>query len=41
MKVIMPYVVETSIGADRMFLAIMSNALIEEQVPGQDDQITP
>jgi glycyl-tRNA synthetase len=32
-----PYVVETSIGADRMFLAIMSNALIEEQVPGQDD----
>jgi glycyl-tRNA synthetase len=32
-----PYVVETSIGADRMFLAVMSSALIEEQVPGQDD----
>jgi len=33
-----PYVVETSIGLDRMFLAIMSNALQEEIVPGQDDQ---
>ncbi|PHI20447.1 glycine--tRNA ligase [Lewinellaceae bacterium SD302] len=32
-----PYVVETSIGADRMFLAAMSNALVNEQVPGQDD----
>jgi glycyl-tRNA synthetase len=32
-----PYVVETSIGCDRMFLAMMSNALVEEQVPGQDD----
>ncbi|MEL6142465.1 MAG: glycine--tRNA ligase, partial [Bacteroidota bacterium] len=32
-----PYVVETSIGADRMFLATMSNALVNEQVPGQDD----
>ena len=32
-----PYVVETSIGADRMFLAAMSNALITEQVPGSDD----
>lgn len=32
-----PYVVETSIGADRMFLATMSHALIEEQVPGSDD----
>jgi glycyl-tRNA synthetase len=29
-----PYVVETSIGVDRMFLALMSNALIEEEVPG-------
>ena len=33
----MPYVLETSIGCDRMFLATMSNALINEQVPGQDD----
>ncbi len=29
-----PYVVETSIGADRMFLAAMSNALQEETVVG-------
>ena len=28
-----PYVVETSIGCDRMFLAVMSNALQEETVP--------
>jgi glycyl-tRNA synthetase len=28
-----PYVVETSIGADRMFLAMLSNNLIEENVP--------
>ncbi len=28
-----PYVVETSIGLDRMFLALMSHALQEEQVP--------
>lgn len=32
-----PYVLETSIGCDRMFLATLSNALITEQVPGQDD----
>jgi len=32
-----PYVVETSIGCDRMFLATMSNALVEEQVPGSDN----
>jgi glycyl-tRNA synthetase len=32
-----PYVLETSIGCDRMFLATMSNALINEQVPGSDD----
>lgn len=32
-----PYVVETSIGADRLFLAVMSHALVTEQVPGQDD----
>ena len=29
-----PYVVETSIGCDRMFLALMSHALVEEEVPG-------
>lgn len=28
-----PYVVETSIGVDRLFLAVMSGALIEETVP--------
>lgn len=28
-----PYVLETSIGADRMFLAVMSTALTEETVP--------
>ena len=32
-----PYVLETSIGADRLFLATMSHALVTEQVPGQDD----
>jgi len=32
-----PYVIETSIGLDRMFLAVISNALMEEVVPGQDD----
>lgn len=32
-----PYVLETSIGCDRMFLATMTNALTNEQVPGQDD----
>ena len=32
-----PYVLETSIGADRLFLATMSHALQTEQVPGQDD----
>ena len=32
-----PYVVETSIGADRLFLATLTNALVDEQVPGQDD----
>jgi len=29
-----PYVVETSIGADRMFLSQVSNCLMEEEVPG-------
>jgi glycyl-tRNA synthetase len=28
-----PYVVETSVGCDRMFLTVLSNALVEEQVP--------
>ncbi len=28
----MPYVVETSVGVDRMFLAVFSNALCEEQL---------
>ncbi len=32
-----PYVIETSIGADRLFLATLSHALVNEQVPGQDD----
>ncbi|MEL7122178.1 MAG: glycine--tRNA ligase [Bacteroidota bacterium] len=31
-----PYVVETSIGCDRMFLALMSHALQEETVPDAD-----
>ncbi len=31
-----PYVVETSIGCDRMFLATISNSLIEETVPDAD-----
>ena len=31
-----PYVVETSIGCDRMFLAMMTNALQEETVPDAD-----
>ncbi|MCO6463792.1 MAG: glycine--tRNA ligase [Saprospiraceae bacterium] len=33
-----PYVVETSIGCDRMFLAMISNALQEENVPDADGQ---
>ena len=32
-----PYVVETSIGCDRMFLATLSNAFVMEQFPGSDD----
>ncbi|HNL39560.1 MAG TPA: His/Gly/Thr/Pro-type tRNA ligase C-terminal domain-containing protein, partial [Saprospiraceae bacterium] len=28
-----PYVVETSVGCDRMFLSVLSNALVEETVP--------
>jgi len=33
-----PYVVETSIGCDRMFLAMVANALKEEKVPDADGQ---
>lgn len=33
-----PYVIETSIGCDRMFLAMMSQALIEEAVPGSSEE---
>jgi glycyl-tRNA synthetase len=38
-----PYVVETSVGCDRMFLSVLSNALIEETVPdaqGEDAKRT-
>lgn len=38
-----PYVVETSVGCDRMFLAVLSNALVDEQVPdaqGEDSTRT-
>lgn len=38
-----PYVVETSVGCDRMFLAVLSNALMEETVPdaqGEDSART-
>ncbi len=31
-----PYVIETSIGLDRMFLAQLSNALVTEEVPGSE-----
>lgn len=38
-----PYVVETSVGLDRMFLSILSNALVDETVPdaqGEDSTRT-
>ena len=38
-----PYVVETSVGCDRMFLAVLTNALVEEMVPdaeGKDSERT-
>jgi glycyl-tRNA synthetase len=36
-----PYVVETSVGCDRMFLSMLSNSLIEETVPdAQGDDST-
>jgi glycyl-tRNA synthetase len=34
-----PYVVETSIGVDRMFLSILSNAYNEEVVDGKDSRV--
>ncbi len=33
----LPYVIETSVGADRVTLAIMANALREEPVPGETE----
>ena len=33
-----PYVVETSIGCDRMFLALLSNAYQEEEVPDAEGE---
>lgn len=33
-----PYVIETSIGLDRMFLATLSHALVEETVPGSQEE---
>jgi glycyl-tRNA synthetase len=33
-----PFVVETSIGCDRMFLALLSHALVEEAVPGSAEE---
>jgi glycyl-tRNA synthetase len=38
-----PYVVETSVGCDRMFLSVLSNALVEEEVAdakGEDSKRT-
>ena len=38
-----PYVVETSVGCDRMFLSVLTNALVDETVPdaqGEDSQRT-
>lgn len=34
-----PYVVETSIGLDRMFLAIMSNSYVEEELEGGNSRV--
>jgi glycyl-tRNA synthetase len=33
-----PYVIETSIGLDRMFLAVLSNAYRVEQIPGKEGE---
>lgn len=37
-KSYVPYVVETSIGVDRMFLSILAGAYTEEEVPGKDNK---
>lgn len=34
-----PYVVETSLGLDRMFLAIMSNSYVEEELEGGNSRV--
>ena len=34
-----PYVIETSIGVDRMFLSIMAGSYCEEEVPGKDGSV--
>ena len=34
-----PYVVETSIGVDRMFLSILAGSYCEEEVPGKDGKV--
>lgn len=39
-KSYVPYVVETSIGCDRMFLATMANALQEEQIIGGNGKVS-
>ncbi|MBN1949720.1 MAG: glycine--tRNA ligase [Bacteroidales bacterium] len=36
-KSYVPYVVETSIGLDRMFLSVISNAYTEEEIEGKDE----
>jgi len=38
-KSYVPYVVETSIGLDRMFLAIMSNSYLEEELEGGNSRV--
>jgi len=38
-KSYVPYVVETSIGLDRMFLAIMSNSYVEEELEGGNSRV--
>ena len=35
----MPYVIETSIGVDRMFLSIMAGAYTEEKLEGGDSRV--
>ena len=38
-KSYIPYVVETSIGLDRMFLAVLSNSLVEEELDNNSSRI--